>query len=165
MNFNAILHAVLTDIKPILTEDEWRKMLGYRLTVSTRLVRQAGYVSDTWRLVCISAYYDSLEELDDTLRHELAHTLTDGLDRHSEEWRAHAIRLGSSGKIITDNEYINKFLYICPSCKEWWTMSVRIVLGRACKYCLEPIALENYSRIEQNTLPYIKPTPLWHWVV
>ena len=57
-----------------------------------------------------------IEEIKDTLLHEIAHALVGNHHKHNEIWRQKALEIGCSGEIYRKVEFLPPLLATCPKC-------------------------------------------------
>jgi predicted SprT family Zn-dependent metalloprotease len=83
-----------------------------------------------------------IEQVRDTILHEIAHAMTPGKN-HGPEWRAACARIGAKpARCYTDDAVVSpprapaRYQIGCPAC-DWWADRRRVVRGKKyqCKRC------------------------------
>lgn len=77
-------------------------------------------ISLSWKLCELN----EVEQVKDTILHEIAHALVGSGNGHNWKWKSKAIEIGCNGKRCYGNEVIipkAKYRAICPSCGAWST--------------------------------------------
>lgn len=119
-----------------------------RVEWNSRLKTAAGRADYHRRLILLNPRLsEHLDEIDRTLRHELAHILAQfraGRRRilpHGDEWRAACRDLGIGGERRCHNlpfaarVYAVRFVYRCPNCKQEFPRVRRVRRAVACLAC------------------------------
>jgi len=118
-----------------------------RVEWNPRLKTCAGRADHREKLVSLNPLLQNHEEIDRTLRHELAHLLAQWrtsrrrISPHGEEWRRACVDLGIADEARCHNlpfatkTYAARYVYVCPNCKEKFPRVRRIRRAIACLAC------------------------------
>src|SRR6266568_1421005 len=123
-----------------------------RVEWSPRLKTAAGRADSHEKLISLNPRLvdHDAEEIDRTLRHELAHLLAQfraGRRRilpHGDEWRQACRDLGIKGEKRCHNlpfpvrRYVARFVYRCPNCRQEFPRVRRVRRAVACLACCRP---------------------------
>lgn len=112
--------------------------------------RRFGRCDYTHRRITLSrplTFLNPLEEVRDTILHEIAHALAPG-DHHGPRWRAMCLRIGarparcySDERVIAPPRKAAAYLMGCPACN-WWVQRHRATRRRyVCKRCRGVVVL------------------------
>ena len=87
-----------------------------------RSKRSLGKCTYSTKTISLSKYFvnnnGELDEIEETIKHEIAHALCRPEDGHGPNWRKVALSIGSNGKRTADVEAFSemKFFIKCPNC-------------------------------------------------
>jgi predicted SprT family Zn-dependent metalloprotease len=106
--------------------------------------RRFGRCDYTHRRITLSrslTFLNPIEEVRDTILHEIAHALTPG-GNHGPRWRGMCLQIGARPiRCFTDDRVVSlprppaRYLFGCPKC-DWWVERRRAVRRKfQCKLC------------------------------
>lgn len=117
MNIHAALILARTEL------ERWPELVGWRITVSSRMNRALGkcrYRSKTIQLSPAHVQLNDAEKVRETVLHEIAHALVGPGHGHDHVWRAMAVKVGAK-PVRCDHDAAmpsGKWVAVCPSCRQ-----------------------------------------------
>lgn len=110
-----------------------------------RAVRRAGCCKHRKKLITLSEYFalnNSVEEVIDVVKHEIAHALAGPKHGHDAVWKAICIKIGAKPERCYDAKVVKmptgKYVAICPKCsKEYHFHRRPTKTGYMCGKCLK----------------------------
>lgn len=92
---------------------------------------------------------NSMNEVRETLLHEIAHALVGYKHGHDDVWKAKCIELGIAPERCYDNKRVKtpegKFKYKCPKCDKIFDFHRRLRIDRACPNCCDKYSYGYYD--------------------
>lgn len=141
------------------------------LQLGNRLVREYGLAGKGWKFsisnsqltlgVCkhdvkrieVSSYYfhTEMEEIEDTIRHEIAHALAGPTHGHDDVWRSYCIKVGAKPQRLADEHLKTSakpnYVIKCPSCgwKAYRYRMKRRNFGSTCPNCHTKVKIYKFT--------------------
>ncbi len=115
---------------------------GWKFDISNSQSRLGVCKHDTKRIEVSSYYFHTdMEEIEDTIRHEIAHALVGSDHDHDDVWRAMCIKVGAKPQRLADEHLKTSakpnYVIKCPSCN-WKVYRFRMKqrnFGSRCPEC------------------------------
>ena len=121
--------------------DEWRFEFDYAH-------QRGGLCSSAKRLISISEQFclkTDMDEVRDTILHEIAHALVGPRHGHDKVWQAKALEIGCSARRTHRTQFTPpKYVISCVHCG-WHQTRHKQLRGLICKTCKHKVVFEPYS--------------------
>jgi predicted SprT family Zn-dependent metalloprotease len=128
---------------------EKHKVVGWKLAFynKKRAIAQAWFGP---KIVYISKYFfehNTDEEIDDTIKHEIAHILAGAKNRHNSRWQQWCEIVGCRPKAFqsTPIDMPYKYFYQCPNCKKMFKTFRPITSKSSCGVCCKSSFNKEYE--------------------
>lgn len=123
--------------------------IGYKLVFDSRPIRRAGQCRYTKKEIGLStkiilANIDRIDSIDDTIRHEIAHAISNHIygkegRGHGKHWENTAVQVGAKpNKCWSSDKYtqpLMKYTLTCPSCGKTAGQARKTKYNYSCRPC------------------------------
>lgn len=173
--FNFVWKDSSTKSKLEIVEEQMRKALDFYELKNWKsefdnAKKRAGCCSYMTRTISLSKHFvqlNSFEEIEGTIKHEIAHALGHihfGASGHCKRWKRVAIAIGDDGQRCYDSKKVSmpkgKYVFACMNCSKEVTYHKKTTTIKACGDCCRKYNNGKYTSrfqlVEKGTEPKIK---------